>query len=330
MISILRRALLILTLSLICSTSIADDIQPAYLAIQESAENHFNILWKRPIKNDKPLELVLTLPLVCEADTEKRIWASNGYAIESWSTICDGGLSGQSIKVDGLASSLSDALVRVELANGQVSIERLTPQRTGFMLESKPETSGVVVSYLKLGIEHILMGWDHLLFVLCIMMLVGRSRKLFWAITAFTVAHSVTLIAVTMGYIQFNTRVVEILIALSIVLLAYEIVRNKNGVSGLSTKYPWMVILIFGLMHGVGFAGALNNIGLPPNDIPLALLFFNLGVEAGQLIFVLVVLSLLLVVNRLMPSRTDWTTGAAYCIGIGASFWFFERLVLLL
>jgi hydrogenase/urease accessory protein HupE len=185
----------------------------------------------------------------------------------------------------------------------------------------------VVRDYVGLGIEHILFGIDHLLFVLCLLLLVRGVRKLLTTVTAFTLAHSITLAAATLGFIRVPAAPVEATIALSIVFLASELVRGEAGRSAVTRTYPWLIAFSFGLLHGLGFAGALAEVGLPQREIPLALFAFNVGVELGQLAFVTAVLSLVRFA-RIVPLRLPaWAPGAAgYAIGSVAAFWVFARL----
>ena len=184
----------------------------------------------------------------------------------------------------------------------------------------------MITTYFLLGVEHILLGIDHLLFVLALLLLVPGLRMLFWTITSFTLAHSVTLAAATLGFVNFPSRPVEAIIALSILFVASEIIRWRQGHPGISRRWPWLVAFVFGLLHGFGFAGALSEIGLPEHAIPLALLFFNLGVEAGQLLFIAGVLLIWLFLKRLNWPEWSWRM-PAYAIGTVAAFWTIERVL---
>jgi hydrogenase/urease accessory protein HupE len=185
----------------------------------------------------------------------------------------------------------------------------------------------VIWAYLGLGVEHILFGVDHLLFVLCLLLLVREIRKLLATVTAFTLAHSITLAAATLGFVRVPAAPVEATIALSIVFLARELSRGEHLRSAVTRSYPWLVAFSFGLLHGLGFAGALAEVGLPQREIPLALFAFNVGVELGQLAFIATVLFLVRGF-RLLPLRMpSWSSVAAgYAIGSVAAFWVFARL----
>jgi hydrogenase/urease accessory protein HupE len=196
------------------------------------------------------------------------------------------------------------------------------------MIVKGPRTAGQVVwDYTVLGFEHILIGFDHLLFVLALLLIVSGTRRLLWTITAFTLAHSITLAAATLGIIWVPGPPVETTIALSILFLASELIKVNQGKPSLTAKYPWVVAFAFGLLHGLGFAGALADVGLPQHEIPLALLMFNVGVELGQIFFVLMILFLVFVLKKLYTNWPAWSKQVpAYGIGIMAAFWFIERI----
>jgi hydrogenase/urease accessory protein HupE len=201
------------------------------------------------------------------------------------------------------------------------------PASPEFVIEASPGHWEVARTFLGLGIEHILLGFDHLLFVLALLMLVSGGRRIVLTVTAFTVAHSITLVAATLGWIALRGAPVEATIALSIVFLAREILMTWRGQASLTERMPWVVAFVFGLLHGLGFAGALAEIGLPQNAIPLALLCFNMGVEIGQLLFVGAVLAVVMVSQRWLArlsSRLRWIP--AYAIGSVASYWLIARV----
>ena len=184
-------------------------------------------------------------------------------------------------------------------------------------------------TYTVLGIEHILTGFDHLLFVLALVLIVRGTRRLIWTVTAFTLAHSITLALATLGVIHVPGPPVEAIIALSIVFVANEIIHQQRGTEGLAARKPWLIAFSFGLLHGLGFAGALAEVGLPQNSIALALLFFNVGVELGQLLFIAAVLACGALVRAVAAHRIDarrTVIPLAYCIGGTASYWVIERI----
>jgi len=215
--------------------------------------------------------------------------------------------------------------------DGTTQLARINPFEPRFVVTASPDAYEVVQTYTLLGIEHILTGFDHLLFVLALLILVKGTRRLIATITAFTVAHSLTLFAATLGWVHVPGPPVEAAIALSIVFVAAEIVHGRQGMPGLTERYPWVIAFAFGLLHGLGFAGALAEVGLPQNAIPLALLFFNVGVELGQLVFIGAILLLLAAARRLaagfdLAVPRWWWRIPPYLIGGLASFWVFERV----
>ena len=212
--------------------------------------------------------------------------------VQTWRLSATEPLAGQEVRIDGLASTMTDALVRIEFIDGGDWVERLTPGAPEATIPARQDGWAVAATYLKLGVEHIMLGIDHLLFVLALILIAPNTRQLVLAITAFTVAHSITLAAATLGFVNVPPPPIEAAIALSIAFVAAEIVRAREGEAGIAARAPWVVAFAFGLLHGFGFAGALSEIGLPADHIPLALLFFNVGVEIGQLLFVAIVLAL--------------------------------------
>jgi hypothetical protein len=218
-------------------------------------------------------------------------------------------------------------LARMVHEDGITQMVRLTPTETDFVVAAQTTSMEVIRVYTALGIEHILGGVDHLLFVFALLLIVNGWRRLVGTITAFTLAHSITLAAATMGYVHVAQAPVEAVIALSILFLATEIVHNRQGRPGIAKRFPWLVAFIFGLLHGFGFAGALAEIGLPEQSIPLALLFFNVGVELGQLLFVATVVSAGWLLRKLLMKKmlTGGEVVASYLIGGTAAFWVIER-----
>jgi hydrogenase/urease accessory protein HupE len=241
----------------------------------------------------------------------------------------ESGLAGKRVEFVGLQGTITDVLVRVALRDGTGSTTLVRPSQPWVEIAGSSGPLAVTRAYLTHGIEHILFGFDHLLFVLALILIVRSRRVLFLTITAFTVAHSITLALATLGVVHVPGPPVEATIALSILLLATEIVHLERGEIGLTARWPWVVAFTFGLLHGFGFASALSDIGLPQGDIPLALFAFNVGVECGQLAFVAVVSSLAVLLRRVrLGARVERCAleAAPYAIGTLAAFWFFERL----
>lgn len=222
---------------------------------------------------------------------------------------------------------MTDALVRMDFADGTTWTQRVTPAQPVTVIPLRQSWLSVAGVYLKLGVEHILLGIDHLLFVLALLIITQGTWALVKTVTAFTIAHSITLALATLGFVHVPQAPVEAAIALSIVCVATEIVRRDQGLEGMTAMSPWIVAFAFGLLHGFGFAGALSEVGLPQGQIPVALLFFNIGVEAGQLLFIVTVLGAMAVVKRLRLPVFRWAELApAYAIGSVAMFWLIQRV----
>jgi len=305
----------------------AHEIRPAYLQLDETAPAQFSVLWKVPAAGDRRLALYLRFPAECQTLGEPAGTIDGGAYFERWKMSCDGGLKGRSVTVDGLRTSMTDVLARISWTDGTTEVARLTPEHPALTLKGAQSILQVAWTYFVLGVEHILSGVDHLLFVLALMLLIRERWMLFKTITAFTLAHSITLVGATLGYFSLPQKPVEATIALSIAFVASELIKTKPGERRLSEAYPWVVAFSFGLLHGFGFAGALNEIGLPQKDVPLALLTFNLGVEAGQLMFVGFVLLLYAAVRTVTTiPLTKARVAGAYVIGTIAIGWFLERL----
>lgn len=307
----------------------AHRLQPAYLEISEQNTGTFNVLWKRPLVGNKPMNIYPQLPAGCSNLTEPVLRPSQSAAIERWLINCgENGLVNKTIVIDGLESTVTDTLIRIELADGSMHTTVLRPDSPAYLVPEKPSKTKVAGSYLGLGIEHILGGFDHLLFVLGLLLIVRSTRLLIKTITAFTLAHSVTLAMAALGFVHVPQSPVEAVIALSILFLATELSKQHRGEIGLTSRAPWLVALSFGLLHGFGFAGALSEIGLPQMDIPLALLFFNVGVEVGQLMFVAAVVVVQMLIKKINVKWPAWAEQMpAYAIGSLAAFWFIQRTV---
>jgi hypothetical protein len=323
-----RNAIVLLWLIAACGAAgqaLAHEVRPGYLELRELAADNYDVLWKVPAKGDKRLGLYVRLPDNCQGGEPATRFVGGAY-IERWRTECEGGLNGREIAIDGLSGTRTDVLARVQRLDGGSQTIRLTPHAAVFRVSGTASTWDLVKSYTALGIEHILLGVDHLLFVLGLLWIVRGPWMLVKTITAFTVAHSITLAAATFGWIGAPVRLVEAAIALSIVFVAVEAVKVARGEGGLAARHPWVVAFGFGLLHGLGFASALAQLGIPPSEVPLALLFFNVGVEIGQLGFILVVLTAIRSLRRLRLDPPHWSRGAAvYLVGTLAAFWFVER-----
>lgn len=315
----------ILSLALFATSLQAHEVRPAYLRVQQQSDTQFDLLWRVPARGDLRLGIYVGLPEHCRDAGEKLSWQEAGTFIERWAVTCPGGLYGHRIEVLGLSSTVIDALARFERLDGTTQVERMTPANPSFELSESESLGEVVATYTTLGIEHILLGIDHLLFVFALLLLVPGRRMLIWTITSFTLAHSLTLAAATMGWVHVPQAPVEAVIALSILFVAMEIVHWKQGRPGITRRWPWLVAFTFGLLHGFGFAGALSEIGLPEHAIPMALLFFNVGVELGQLAFIAAVLFAWAVLKRISWPDWGWRV-PVYTIGSLAAFWTIDRI----
>ncbi len=316
-----------LTLFFAVSTAFADEIRPGFLEIKEIEANTFFILWKVPAKENRKLAITPHFPDTCRPLSDVHTAFPAGAAVQRWRLKCPQGLVDQSIAIDGLSGTNTDVLVRLAHADGRLQTVHLNPSNPAFRVAANPTTLMVARTYLVLGVEHILAGIDHLLFVFALLLIVVSLRQLLWTITAFTIAHSITLAGATLGWLSLPQQPVEAIIALSIVLLAVEVIRYQRGEIGITARWPWLVAFTFGLLHGFGFAGALEEIGLPQTAVPLALIFFNLGVECGQLLFVAAVLLGSALLRRFVsiPQQINATL-LSYVFGSIASFWTFERV----
>ncbi len=318
-------ALLLCTLSWAAH---ADIFRPAYLELRELGEGRYDVLWKVPAQGNARLAVQVVFPSDTTQLSPPQALLTDGAFVERWRIQRSGGLVGQMLRIDGISGGVTDVIVRIERADGSSQVERLLPESPSFTVKGPTGSGEVAWSYLVLGVEHILGGIDHLLFVLALLLIVHGGKRIFLTITAFTVAHSITLVAATLGWMHVPGPPVEAIIALSIVFVAAEVVHGLRGKPGLTARAPWVVAFVFGLLHGFGFAGALAEVGLPQTAIPLALLMFNVGVELGQLIFVVAVLALRRVFESAIVRRPAWVSYMApYAIGGLAMFWVIERVL---
>jgi hydrogenase/urease accessory protein HupE len=322
--------------ALLAQPAISDELRPGYLEMRQTSPGVYNLLFKIPARGeDLRLAIYVKLPDGTQDIAPPRASFSDGAYIERRSLRRDGGFIGQMVSVEGLSATSTDVLVRIESLAGVIQTERLFPTKTTFIIQSVPGAGEVAGTYLRLGVEHILFGFDHLLFVLALVILVKTWSRVAITVTAFTIAHSITLAAATLGFVNVPGPPVEATIALSIMLVSVEILNARREKSSLTARLPWLVAFSFGLLHGFGFAGALAEVGLPQHAIPVALLFFNVGVEIGQLAFVAAVLMAgglfrTAMAVRLKPALVQRTVNrldviAAYAIGTVAAFWLIER-----
>ena len=304
----------------------ADDLRPGYLEWTEATSNHWQVVWKAPLLGGLATRARPLIPEGCAVVFSQRQFAGPTL-IERLEVVCDAPLAGRRLGLAGLERGFSDALLRVASRDDGVQTVRLTPDAPAVEIAAHPSRGEVAWTYLKLGVEHILLGFDHLLFVVALVLLIGGARRIVTTVTAFTLAHSLTLAATTLGVMTVARKPVEICIALSIVLIALELLRPPDAPRTLARRAPELIAFAFGLLHGFGFAAALAEIGLPQGEIPLALLAFNLGVEIGQLGVVAAALLSLVALARAPQFKKPAIRTAAYAIGIIASAWLIERVL---
>ena len=322
------RRLLLLAVILLPTLVGVHEMRPGYLEIRETAVDTYDVLWKVPAQGDD-----MRMGLYVRFDEDVKSIAEPVAAfvgnthVQRMKITRNGGLTGSTVTIDGLTATFTDVLLRLERINGTDITRRLTPDEPSYVFEAEPNRWQVARTYLALGVEHILSGVDHLLFVLALLMVVVGWRRLVGTVTAFTIAHSITLALASLGFVRVPGPPVEAIIALSIVFVAAEIIRGRQGNPGLTARLPWIVAFSFGLLHGFGFAGALSEIGLPQSSIPLALFTFNVGVEIGQLIFIAAIMVVYTIGKRLQPTPPEWAWRVpTYAIGGIAAFWVIERV----
>jgi len=326
MMSRLFRWLLILSLAM--GSVAAHEMQPAYLELRETADGSVAVTWKLPLFKGKPLPIEPAFPDDWKNLTQPSPTPLGNAILFQWKAMPGASsIDGARISLDGPRSRLTDVLLRAHLLDGRSCTLVLRPETPAAQILFGTEPKTLLWDYIVIGTEHILLGFDHLLFVLCLVLIVRDRWTLFKTITAFTLAHSVTLGIATLGWMEVPGPPVEAVIALSILFLARELMVRTEDAPGLTERYPWLVALTFGLLHGFGFAGALADVGLPENQIPLALLNFNIGVELGQLAFVAVVIAVTRLASKVSPNLPHLALKPIIClVGIIASFWCIERI----
>ena len=305
----------------------ADELRPGYVEFTQIAPTKWTLAWKFPLQGGFTPLTRPQLPAVCQTvGLPSRDFS--GAAVTTRSAVeCKGDVSGQPIGLDNFDTAQSDVLVRVAPLGRPVQALRLTPAEPTAVIRAKADRWQVARTYFVTGIDHIIFGYDHLLFVVALVLLLSGFWTIIKAVTAFTVAHSLTLAGTTLGLIGLPKRPVEIVIALSIMFLAVEIAKRHPDEQRLSERVPWVVAFGFGLLHGFGFAGALKEIGLPEQDVTIALLTFNLGVEVGQIAIVGATMAVIGIMRRYLGAYLAPIMKAViYAIGCIASFWFIERI----
>src|SRR4029453_14903363 len=272
-----------------------------------SAPDRYEVMWKVPMQGDARLGVQVAFPERTTQLTSPQGVFTAGAHVERWQVARPGGFAGQTLRIEGIERGISDVIVRVERQDGSSQVERLLPQRPQFVVLAASSALEVARAYFVLGVEHILGGVDHLLFVLALLLVVRGGKRIFITVTAFTLAHSITLVSATLGWARVPGPPVEAMIALSIVFVAAEVVHGLRAKPGLTARAPWVVAFSFGLLHGFGFAGALAEVGLPQRAIPVALFTFNVGVEVGQLLFITAMLAGRWLLVRVPLRLPAWT-----------------------
>lgn len=305
----------------------AHPLAPALLQIRELPDDQAEISWKTSVLQVRGSRVVPDLPADCSPLGASKVAEEGDSVTETFTATCSGGLIGKTVGVSGLGDGRNDALLRISLLDGRVIQEVLRADDPTFSIPETGRPASVFTGYVRLGFDHILTGLDHLLFVLGLLLLATSTRLLIETITAFTVGHSITLSLAALGIANVPSGPVEVLIAISIFVLAVELARGPKTSPTLLRRFPWLMAFLFGLLHGLGFAGALREIGLPPDDIPLSLFSFNVGIEAGQLAFVFAVLLLGFVLRRVLERLPAWSERVpVYGIGCLSAYWVLERV----
>ncbi len=302
----------------------AHALDPVLFELDERADGKIDVTWKAPNAKVPGLDLVPILPPECTREGGAADVNEEDATISHWVLDCEGGIVGRTVGIAGLEST--DALLRVSLRSGAVDRRVLGADHPTIVIAAQPTRMAVFRDYARLGFEHIATGIDHLLFVFGLLLLTGGTRLLLATITAFTLGHSVTLALAALQIVSVPQAPVEVVIALTIYILAVELARPARPGGTLLRRRPWAMAFTFGLLHGLGFAGALREAGLPPNDVPLALVSFNVGIEIGQLAFVAVVLSVFAAMASAMRSLPAWTARIpVYAMGTASAYWIFTR-----
>ena len=305
----------------------AHALDPSLLTIQQqSSGEHYSVIWKTPIKTTSTDILLPSLPKNCQPISDKKFDISGTSHLVSWNTRCVGSIQGQTLSIENIEKVPNHVVVRVTFNNQQTISDVLSNNKTSMTIPKKSSALTVFKNYFWMGIYHLITGWDHLLLVIGLLFLATSSKKLLIIISSFTLGHSITLSLSVLNYIHFPPLLAEILIALSLVFVGASVVNKKQMLSNWH-ELGWLMALFIGLIHGLGFAGALLELGIPNHAIPLSLFSFNLGIELGQIIIIALLIFPTLIYPKIkatLSPKLDW---AGYFIGVIASFWFWQRLL---
>jgi hydrogenase/urease accessory protein HupE len=309
----------------------AHEVRPGFLDLRETGPETYSFLWKKPTGGEVEIEIAPVIPEGCRLATPDRQQLSPGAVVVRGTLTCPGGLAGREVAIAGLEATVTDVLVRLHHADGRLESHLLRPATPSVTLGGVTTATERALGYVQLGVQHILLGVDHLLFVLGLLLIVKGRWALVKTVTSFTLAHSITLAIATLGYASAPLPPLNAAIALSILFLGPEIVRTWRGETSLTIRHPWVVAFVFGLLHGFGFASGLTAMGLPKAEIPLALLLFNVGVEIGQVAFVLLIVLLersFRVLEVRWPRLVEQLPG--YSVGTLGAYWTIQRTLVLL
>jgi hydrogenase/urease accessory protein HupE len=314
--------------ALLPRVAIAHEMRPAYIEITQTDATQYTIVWKQPTQGEMALRLIPHLSNGWLEQTPSDQYAAGGFLIRTWHITASSpaDINHVTLEIEGLADTFTDTFVNVRLLSGEHIKSIVKPEQPNFEIAFDTAQPLTVPAYLLLGIEHILRhilsGPDHLLFVLGLLLIVRARRRLLMTVSAFTLAHSITLAATVLGKIVLPVPFVEMMIALSILFLGPEVIRAQRGGKSLMTRYPWLVAFAFGLFHGMGFASGLSTLGFNANELFSALVMFNIGVEIGQLCFIGFVFAVVALIRKFDIQRFRYITALpAYVVGIGGAYW---------
>jgi hydrogenase/urease accessory protein HupE len=331
------RRLLLIGLALVAAALVvgarvaeAHESRPGFLELRQTGADTYSFLWKKPSGGEVEIYIAPIIPRECRLAASGQQQLTPGALIVRGTLQCEGGIQGKTLAIDGLAATISDVIIRIHHADGRLESHLLKPMNPSVTLGARTSAWQRSSAYLRLGVEHILLGIDHLLFVLGLLLIVGDRWTLLKTITSFTLAHSITLAMATLGYASAPVPPLNAAIALSIFFLGPEIVRRWRGGTSFTIRHPWVVAFAFGLLHGFGFASGLTTMGLPQAEIPLALLLFNMGVEIGQILFVVMII---LLERAFRTLEIRWPRFAealpGYAVGSLGAYWTIQRTVIM-
>ena len=321
-------ALILIIFTALFTKASAHELQPSSFELRQLTSDRYEVIWRAPIYYNKPHPATLIFPDTWETVGTPTVKQLPDSALHRRVvSIPNGDIDGSIIRFDGLESTITDVFARFIWLDGTSTTAMARANQPFLEIIAQRSAWQVASDYTRLGFEHILEGFDHLTFVFALLLIVSGMKLLLITVTSFTIAHSITLAAATLGVMWVPGPPVEATIALSILFLASELVKVNQGKESLTAQYPWIVAFIFGLLHGFGFAGALSDVGLPQNEVPLALLMFNVGVELGQIFFIFIILILIYLLGKINIKWPNWMLQLpAYGIGSIAAFWLIERV----